>query len=67
MSTNYKLVKVNEDRTISFLKPGRPSNSTNIIGIEGRPLQALLAGKTVKYTKSGNFRVVSNSSSSLSA
>jgi hypothetical protein len=63
MATNTKLAKVNQDRTLSFLKPGRPTNDTFIIEVDGKPLQALLSGKTVKLTKGGNFRVVSNSSS----
>ena len=41
-----KKVKVNEDKTVSFLTVGKPKNGTTIVDITGDPLRAMPAGKT---------------------
>lgn len=49
--TKSRLVRVNSNKTVSLLGRGKPPRKDTIISITGEPLQALIAGKTVKVDK----------------
>jgi hypothetical protein len=59
-SAKKKLVKVNSDKTVSFLKQGRPPEGTTKVYIGGEPLKALENNKVVKVDgrSPSGFRIV---------
>ena len=59
-SSKQKLVKVNPDKTVSFLKQGRPPESITKLYISGEYLEALENNKVVKVDNRSpsGFRIV---------